>query len=74
MSEVVPPIKFFSFVKAIGAYSVNVPINKIDEKFVKKAHRKGLKVFVYAADQDNEIELAKILGVDYICSNFPDKI
>ncbi len=74
LSEAMPPIEFFSFVKAIGAYSVNVPINRIDEKFVKEAHEKGLKVYVFTANDSPEIEKAKQIGADYICSNYPDKI
>jgi len=74
LSEVMPPIKFFSFVKAIGAYSVNVPINRIDEKFVEKAHKNNLKVFVYTANTPKELGKARLINADYICSNYPDKI
>ena len=74
LSNVVPPIEFMSFVKAIGAYSVNVPVDRIDEKFVEKAHKNNLKVFVFAANSDGEIQKARELGADYICSDFPDKI
>jgi len=74
LSEVVPPVEFFSFVKAINAYSVNVPIDRIDKKFVEKAHKSKLKVFVYTANKPEELNKAKDINVDYICSNFPDKI
>jgi len=73
LTEMIPP-RLLSFAKRIKAYSVNAPEDKIDEKFVKKAHKKGLKVFVYAANESHEIDRAKKLKVDYICSNFPDKI
>lgn len=74
LSNVVPPIEFFSFVKAIGAYSVNVPVDRVDKKFAEKAHKNNLKVFVFAANSDGEIQKAREIGADYICSNFPDKI
>ena len=74
LSEVAPLIEFMSFVKTIKAYSVNVSVNRIDEKFVTKAHKNNLKVFVFAANDSDEIKKAKDLNVDYICSNFPDKI
>ena len=45
-----------------------------DSKFVAKAHKMGLKVFVFAANDSGEIEKAKEINADYICSNFPDKI
>lgn len=74
LSEVVPPIKFMSFVKTIKPYSVNVPVNRIDKDFVEKAHKNNFKVFVFAANDSGEIEKAKEIGADYICSDFPDKI
>ena len=73
LTEMIPP-GFIQFAKKIKAYSVNVPADRIDENFVKKAHDNGLKVFVYAANDTSEIDKAKFLNVDYICSNFPDKI
>ncbi len=74
LSETVPPIRFMSFVKAIGAYSVNVPVDRINKKFIEKARKNNLKVFVFAANNSGEIEKAKSLNADYICSNYPDKI
>lgn len=74
LSEVVPPIKFMSFVKTIKPHSVNVPVNRVDKDFVEKAHKNNIKVFVFAADNSGEIEKAKEIGADYICSDFPDKI
>jgi glycerophosphoryl diester phosphodiesterase len=73
LTEVVPP-GYLKFAEEIKAYSVDAPINRIDGKFVEKAHEMGLKVFVYAANNSGEIEKAKKLNVDYICSDFPDKI
>jgi len=74
LSEIIPPIRFMSFLKAIGAYSVNVPVDRIDKKFVEKAHKNNLKVFVFAANNSGEIQKAKEIRADYICSDFPDKI
>ena len=68
------PAGFLNFAKKIKAYSVNTPVDKIDEKFVEHAHKKGLKVFVFAANNTDEIQKAKDLNIDYICSDFPNKI
>lgn len=73
LSETVPPT-LIRFAKKIKAYSINTPINRIDKKFVDKAHKNGFKVFVFAANDTDEIRKAKDINVDYICSNFPDKI
>jgi glycerophosphoryl diester phosphodiesterase len=68
------PKGFIDFAEKIKAYSVSVSINYTDEKFVKEVHERGLKVFVFAADEEKDIQKAKLLNVDYICSDFPDKI
>ncbi len=73
LTEIVPP-RFLKFAEEIKAYSVNVPINRIRIGFVEDAHKRGLKVFVYAANDSPEIKKAKEIGADYICSNFPDRI
>jgi glycerophosphoryl diester phosphodiesterase len=68
------PDGFINFAEKSDAYSVNIPIKLANENFVKSAQGRGLKVYIWAANEQDEIEKAKSLGADYICSNFPDKI
>lgn len=68
------PDGFINFAEKFNAHSVNVPLKLLNQEFVEDAHKRGLKVYVWAANESNEIEKAKSLNVDYICSNFPDKI
>lgn len=68
------PNDFINFAVKNDAYSVNIPINELSQDFVKKAKENSLKVFVWSVNSGEEINKAKSLGVDYICSNFPDKI
>jgi glycerophosphoryl diester phosphodiesterase len=65
---------FVKHAQKMGANSINVSINKISKKFVQEAHNSGLKVFVWTPNTQKEINKAKQLKVDYICSDFPDKI
>ena len=65
---------FFKFAKKIKAYSVHIKYNLVNEKFVKKAHKKGLKVFVWTVNEPEEIQRFKDMGVDGIFSDFPDRI
>lgn len=73
LTELLPP-GFMHFARKIGAYSVNIPVDKLNNNLVEDAHKIGLKVFTFAANNTDEIKKAKLLGVDYICSNYPDKI
>jgi len=68
------PRNFIDFAEKAGAYSVNIPIEHIDNEFVENAHDHGLKVYVWRTNSLEDIKKAKLLDVDYICSNFPDKI
>jgi len=58
----------------LKAFSVNLSLDYINQKFVNAAQRKGLKVFVYTVNEYNDIERVKNLGVDGIFSNFPDRL
>lgn len=65
---------FIEFSKKIQAYSLNMRIDCINKEIVENAHKDGFKVFIWTADTAEEIEKAKEIGADYICSNYPDKI
>lgn len=58
----------------LKAFSVNLSLDYINQKFVNTAQQKGLKVFVYTVNEYNDIERMKNLGVDGIFSNFPDRL
>jgi len=68
------PEGFIDFSEKIDAHSVNVPVKEATQGFVDQAHMRGLKVYVWTANEPEEIEKSKSLNVDYICSNYPDKI
>jgi len=68
------PIDFAKFAEKINAYSVNLSIEFINKEFVKDAHKRGMKVFVWTVDDIDDIERMRQLNVDGIFSNFPDRI
>ena len=68
------PNNFMDFAEKADAYSINIPIKYATHELVENAHSHGLKVYVWSANETEEIQKAKSLNVDYICSNFPDKI
>jgi glycerophosphoryl diester phosphodiesterase len=65
---------FFKIVKEIKAYSINPSLNIIDKNFIKSAHDKGLKVFVYTVNNEKDIKKMEKLEIEGIFSDYPDKI
>jgi len=60
--------------RSIGAFSFNPLFRIVDTGFVNAAHSGGLRVFVWTVNEPEEIDRMKALGVDGICSNYPDRI
>lgn len=64
----------FRFAKKIGAYSINPSLGITNKKLVECAHNEGLKVFVWTVNEEKDIARMKLLGVDGIFSDFPDRL
>ena len=60
--------------KKIHAYSVNAKMELVNKNFIDDARKKGLKVFVWTVNDFKDIERMKLLEVDGICSDFPDRL
>ena len=65
---------FWQHSKAIGAYSVHPSIEILNDGLVSRAHKEGLKVFAWTANEQSDIRKAMGFGVDGIFSNFPDLV
>lgn len=66
------PQDYAAFGTALGADSINVDVDFVNQALVDDAHGRGLKVFVYTVDQPEDIRAMAALGVDGIFSNYPD--
>ncbi|WOH36687.1 glycerophosphodiester phosphodiesterase family protein [Thalassotalea fonticola] len=67
------PLTYAEFAQHLNAYSVHINIDFINQKFVNDAHQRGLKVFVYTVDDEDDISEMHYLGVDGIFTNYPTK-
>lgn len=65
------PIDYALFATQLGAYSVNADITFLDQNFVKDAHQRGLKVFVYTVDEPEDLKMLYDWGVDGVFCNAP---
>jgi glycerophosphoryl diester phosphodiesterase len=68
------PVDDAAFGESLGAYSVHLSSEFIDPRFVKDAHTRGLRVFVFAVDLPEDIEKMRALGVDGIFTNYPERV
>ncbi len=66
--------RFRQFAKKINAYSVNASMDLINKDFISGVRKKGLRVFVWTVNDFKDIERMKLLEVDGICSDFPDRL
>ncbi len=57
-----------------GSSFVGLPHNKATGPRVNSFHRAGLRIFVYTANDPDDIQRVVSLGVDGVISNFPDRI
>ncbi len=62
------------FAKKINAHSINPNIKHAKKRFIDRAHRMGLKVYVYTVDTKEDAQKMKSLGVDGVFSDCPDEI
>ncbi|GAA5215562.1 glycerophosphodiester phosphodiesterase [Corallincola platygyrae] len=67
------PIDYATFAQTLGCYAIHLDIDFVNQAFVKDAHQRGLKVFVYTVDEPADIAFLEELGVDGIFSNYPDR-
>lgn len=58
----------------LGVQGVSVFNPSVDEGVAEDCRRRGLALYTWTPDSTREIERLVRLGVDGVCSNFPDKI
>ncbi len=59
---------------ALKAYSFHVSDKILSEGLIAKAHKKGMRLFVYTINNEDEMRHAVELGVDGIFTDYPDRL
>jgi glycerophosphoryl diester phosphodiesterase len=62
------------FAEELGAWSLHAGKHCVTSKLVADAHRRGLKILVFTVNQPGEIARMRILGVDGVFSDFPERV
>ena len=60
------------FAAALRASSINISLTAVTRAFVTKAHRQGLRVYVYTVNDRPSLALLKSWGVDGVFSDYPE--
>ncbi len=68
------PIGYADCASKLKSHSLHSSKEFINQDLVDDAHKRGLKVYVYTLNEPEDIQKIKLLGIDGIFSNFPDRI
>jgi glycerophosphoryl diester phosphodiesterase len=60
--------------RRVRACAVNPAVRHVNARFVADAHRRGLRVFPYTANDPAEIARLRDLGVDGVFTDFPERV
>lgn len=58
----------------LGAYSIHCDVGSVSLGFVNRVHRSGFKLYAYTVDDIKGINDIKLMGVDGVFSNYPDRV
>ncbi len=68
------PLGYARFAQELKAYSVHPYVEFLNETFVKDAHERGLKVFVFTVNHPENLARVAALGVDGVFTNYPELV
>jgi Glycerophosphoryl diester phosphodiesterase len=63
----------FDWCIKLKAFSLHINRQQLTLDIIKKAHRSGLKLYVYTVNDRKEMERMEKIGVDAVFSDFPDR-
>ncbi|OBT16401.1 glycerophosphodiester phosphodiesterase [Vibrio sp. UCD-FRSSP16_10] len=67
------PIGLCQFAQELNAYSINIDLDVIDGEIVDDAKKRGLKVFVYTVNREEDWKRLSTMGVDGIFCDNPNE-
>ena len=68
------PVDYAAFAEGLTAYSVNASIEFISREFVKDAHSRGLRIFIYTVNHPDDVKRMMSLKVDGVFSDYPERV
>ena len=68
------PLKLGGLVRRLRASSVHLPVRLATAATVRRIHEIGARVLVFTVNDSAEMERLRLLGVDGVFTDFPDRI
>ncbi|NKF20817.1 glycerophosphodiester phosphodiesterase [Solimonas marina] len=68
------PLDWAACASELGAQILSVSSEFVDDKLVRDAHARGLRLYVYTINEPAEMQALRALGVDGLFSDFPDRV
>ena len=65
------PLGYAEFAQRLNAYSLHLDKNFVNHEFIADAKARGLEVYAYTVDKDEDILAMQALGLDGVFTNFP---
>ena len=59
--------------RALGAWSIHVPLAHVSPQLVARAHAASLKVFVFTVNNRQEMDRLAQMGADAVFTDYPDR-
>ena len=70
-SEFIEIEKYLS-TNELSSYSYHPEINHLSKEDIEKLHAKGIKIFVWTVNKEEDLNYLVELGVDGVISDYPD--
>lgn len=67
------PLELANVVSQLDAYSIHLGLSFTTQEMVDDAHKRGAKVYVYTVDNLEDLDMLKLMGVDGVFTNYPDR-
>ena len=68
------PLNYLDIATELNAVVIIAAYDFITAEIVQTIHDKDLKIFVYTVNKSKDIQIMKLLNVDGIISNYPDRV
>ena len=68
------PLIALDFADEVDAYSFHPSYSILDEQLVDDAHNAGMKVYVHTVNDLDKIDQAKLMKVDGVFTDYPDRV
>lgn len=68
------PLHYAACAEELSAYSLHPNLNFINAELIDDAHKRGLKVWVYTVNEEDDLHSMAQLGVDGVFTDYPQRV